>query len=207
MQLDDNYGKQGHIDYLSGIPPLPEVVIENLVYDLEDARRLKKWVLGKNKPAELAKLFPAGHWSELNYLPEDAHPKSFRSIYAMNTNVWAAHTSAEGRALMKSSGVVGVLSLDQDAAHEWFSKRDPDKGVASRVCYYLKPNALVRNRCNCSAAVNGEMAEGEAQLKACQEEEALVTQLVKEGKMGDWLYELDVQKEVQRIKQQLGYPE
>jgi hypothetical protein len=47
---------------------------------------------------------------------------------------------------LQSSGVVGVLSLDQDAAHEWFSKRAPDKGVASRVCYYLRPNTLVRNR-------------------------------------------------------------
>jgi hypothetical protein len=51
------------------------------------------------------------------------------------------------------------------------------------------------------------MAEGEGPLKACREEEALVTQLVKEGRMSDWLYELDVSKEVRQLKQQLGYPD
>ncbi len=53
LQLDDNYGKAGNVEWGSGIPPLPEVTMENLKYDIADAQRFKKWQVGCPKPKEL----------------------------------------------------------------------------------------------------------------------------------------------------------
>ena len=54
-QLNDNYGKAGHVDWHIGIPPLPEVTLDNLWYDQRDAKRYKEGMLGCPKPIEMFK--------------------------------------------------------------------------------------------------------------------------------------------------------
>ena len=47
--------------------------------------------------------FPS--WVGCNQLPDDVHPKSLRSMFTYNTNVWAASATAKSRGLMKVWGV------------------------------------------------------------------------------------------------------
>ena len=44
------------------------------------------------------------YWGGCNQLPEDAHPKSFRSMFTYNTNIWATSATAKSRGLMKVLG-------------------------------------------------------------------------------------------------------
>lgn len=53
MQLDDNYGKGGSVNWETGIPQLPEVTAEALKYDIEDCKLFKKQLLGCPKPTEV----------------------------------------------------------------------------------------------------------------------------------------------------------
>ncbi|KAG1678984.1 hypothetical protein FOA52_013047 [Chlamydomonas sp. UWO 241] len=194
MQLDDNYGKGGDIQYDSGIPPLPEVTAQNLKYDIADAQLYKKQKLGCPKPhalhdfarneSNLRRMPQLGNWVACNLTPEDIHPKSFRSMYPVNTNVWAVHPKAHTRGLAKRSRIASIFELEQDLRTTWVSTHGHVEGlghlgVGSRVCHYLDASVLVRSRCSCSHAKEGDATKYEM----CLEEEKFVMQLVAEGKM------------------------
>ena len=49
------------------------------------------------------------YWHKCNMLPEDAHPKSLRSAFPYNTNIWASKNAS----LIRVGPPTGMFSLDQ----------------------------------------------------------------------------------------------
>eukprot|EP00195_Chlamydomonas_chlamydogama_P011405 CAMPEP_0202902672 /NCGR_PEP_ID=MMETSP1392-20130828/16989_1 /ASSEMBLY_ACC=CAM_ASM_000868 /TAXON_ID=225041 /ORGANISM="Chlamydomonas chlamydogama, Strain SAG 11-48b" /LENGTH=567 /DNA_ID=CAMNT_0049589473 /DNA_START=195 /DNA_END=1898 /DNA_ORIENTATION=+ len=170
VQMHDNYAKGGAVDWAAGLPPLPEVTLDNLKYDLRDVDLYAEGKMGCPIPEELRKKYPV--WAGCNMAPEDVHPKSLRSMFPYNTNLWAAKDDK----LMKVYGTVGVFNLDQPTDTTWTSQKDPGHGVGMRSCPHLTPDVLVRSRCSCT------YASPDAATK-CREEEELVMKLLKQGKL------------------------
>ncbi|GAX77863.1 hypothetical protein CEUSTIGMA_g5305.t1 [Chlamydomonas eustigma] len=176
LQLPDNYGKSGSLFWTDPIPALPEVLMDNLKYDIHDTREIKAQRLGCPRNEALAKF---EDWRDCNKLPEDFHPKSFRSMFSYNTNIWATSKTAKSRSLMKSDGPAGLFSLEQDASREWVSRSRPENGIGMRVCFYLEPKNLVRNRCSCASANRTNTSV----LASCLSEESIVQKVGASGNL------------------------
>lgn len=52
---------------------------------------------------------PHSHWSGCNFIPEDLHPKTFRSSFGHNTNVFAVREVRD----MPIGPPVGVFTPEQ----------------------------------------------------------------------------------------------
>uniref|UniRef100_A0A7S2QUD9 Uncharacterized protein n=1 Tax=Chlamydomonas chlamydogama TaxID=225041 RepID=A0A7S2QUD9_9CHLO len=79
----------------------------------------------------------------------------------------------------QTSWPVGILALEEDARTNFFSKVHIHTGVGMANCIMVEPMNQVVNHCKCRDA------------KVCGEEEKLVLQLLKDGKMPH-RYELPV---------------
>lgn len=143
-------------------PAFGHITADVVMHDMDDARKMQRRVMGCNNPPELVERF--NHWSGCNFIPEDLNPKSFRSAFGHNTNVFAVR---ELRG-MPVGPPVGVFTPEQDL-HEWFSHKE--YGVGGRPCKDLIPKIQVRHRCPCT------------DTDQCGEEAKLVRSLAKEGRM------------------------
>eukprot|EP00798_Chlamydomonas_sp_ICE-L_P016729 gene16729-22998_t len=173
LKMNDNVAKGTYIyDWEDTIPALPEVTVASLKYDIADAERLAKKNMGCPIPIEL-KNFQG--WTDGCNSIHDFHPKSLRSMFPYNTNLWATKNSA----IVKKMGYVGLFDMNQDTTSTWISEKDPEHGSASFSCPHLEPWMLVRSRCSCKWAENATAASREL----CQREEEVVNSLLKAKQM------------------------
>jgi len=187
VMMNDNVAKGGS-PWHEGLPQLPEVTLDNLRYDLQDAIAFKAGAeafrldkpeagLGCPTPPKLRAINP-GQWGGCNLMPEDAHPKSLRSSFPANTNLWAS----KDHAALKADGVVGAFTQEQDTSKEWVGRtREPEFGQGRRACQYLPHNMLVRNRCNCSYSAFQKHTK--QQQQACKLEEEAVMEALLTGQL------------------------
>eukprot|EP00884_Botryococcus_braunii_P020614 jgi/Botrbrau1/7236/Bobra.0021s0020.1 len=125
------------------LPPndrLDVITHTNLMYDLNDGRLLGEGTLGCPIPASLQNF---SMWSFGCNTCWDAHPKSFRSTFSHNTNVFATKNTTG----FKVGRPVGTFLMDQ-AEMEYFTRTGV--GMFGQSCHTLKPiSYLVRCRCPC----------------------------------------------------------
>jgi hypothetical protein len=107
-------------------------------------------------------------------MPERFHPKSFRSVININTNVWASRLPAFLPHL-KGPGV-GILPADASVKDSWFPPPNTtDIGSGGRACSELLASAkrdglderargslLVSHHCRCDDAAPCRKAEAVA---------------------------------------------
>jgi len=180
--LDDNISKPFKVPG-SKVSVMKEVTPTNLMYDVKD---VETGCL-KNAPVETLRVYPSWNywfsWGCLQWRPMWSHPKSFRSTFFHNTNIWAHKRSlvppGEPAPDFQTSWPVGILALEEDARTNFFSKVHIHTGVGMANCIMVEPMNQVVNHCKCRDA------------KVCGEEEKLVLQLLKDGKMPH-RYELPV---------------
>eukprot|EP00884_Botryococcus_braunii_P020616 jgi/Botrbrau1/7238/Bobra.0021s0021.2 len=125
------------------LPPhnvLKVVSRENLAYDLHDARLYANRQLGCPLPEPLKEFTLM--WKACNHAQLDAHPKSFRSTFAHNTNIIATKNTSS----LKVGGIVGVFPMDQPDT-EFFTRSGA--GLFGFVCALTENKYLVRFRCPC----------------------------------------------------------
>lgn len=147
------------------IPPLEQVTPENVQFDVADTQLLEIRGLGCPRPKELQHINPVA-WSSCNSIPEDLHPKSFRSTFGHNTNIWLTTNSTA----FQVGKPVGIMSMKQDMS-EFYSQSPLRLGMGSRPCDAVDPKMQVRHRCTCTNET------------LCGAEAALVEQLSQQGKM------------------------
>lgn len=173
--LEDTYGKGGHIFWDQAIPALREVTLDHLQYDIDDAKKYKSLQMGCPKSFELMNVLEV---QGCNLSPEDLHPKSFHSLFAYNTNIWAVSSTSSSLPLLRLNGEAALFDISQDASRTWASKAHPDMGSGSRMCEYLEPKVLVRNRCRCSSH---RMDPSSRDFKLCNDAEKIVNGIAKKG--------------------------
>ncbi|KAG2452620.1 hypothetical protein HYH02_002857 [Chlamydomonas schloesseri] len=145
-----------------GEPPRPlrEVTQGVLKYDIEDIKRWENNTLGCPPPPELQE-FP--QWGMCSVVPENLNPRSLRSEFSHNTNLWAAKSTSDGEpaGVMAGGGSRGLLRLEgtagffgPDVPHTAYFPPDavPGKGLGlgQRPCMWLAPKTHVRHRCRCT---------------------------------------------------------
>lgn len=109
-------------------------------------------------------------------MPERFHPKSFRAVININTNVWATRDAALARHLRGPP--VGIIPANQSLRAGWFPPPGSDLGSGGRSCEGLRRQAaaekldarqraslLVSHHCRC--APDAPCAEQEALADAC----------------------------------------
>eukprot|EP00884_Botryococcus_braunii_P021704 jgi/Botrbrau1/8217/Bobra.0392s0013.1 len=141
-----------------------EVVLENLKYDQDNARRLANGrQLSCPMAPELRAAFP--HWG-CSFIPEGLHPKSFRGVFGHNTNIFATLYPDK----YKIVGPVGTFGLDE-LLTEWHPKKKGGTiGMGGRPCQYIKPEVQIMHRCRCTSST------------VCGADETLIIRLASEGK-------------------------
>jgi FkbM family methyltransferase len=157
-----------------------EVTHHNLLYDVRDAQLFSEMKLGCPVAEVLQKEY---HWP-CQSLPEDLNPRSFRSIFGHNTNVWAS----KNMSLLPISGHVGMTNLDTpstqwylrkqagtlkpgDARNTVFSGSQQAIGMGMRPCVGMEAKYNLHHRCPCQNE------------KICGEEAKIVVKLAEEGSM------------------------
>ncbi|EFJ41791.1 hypothetical protein VOLCADRAFT_98168 [Volvox carteri f. nagariensis] len=145
------------------LPPLREVTLENLKYDIEDVKRWQEGKLACPVPPNMANF---SSWRLCGGVPEGLNPRSFRSNFGHNTNIWAAKTTSAsggssrtgpgagagagaGAALFQLEGVSGILA-PTDPADKYFQTNSDAAGMGGRICRDLDPQVQVKHRCPCS---------------------------------------------------------
>jgi len=130
--------------------PMEEVLKANLQYDMRDTINFMKQEMACY-PAPLHKFWGSNCQ---NFVPEDLNPRSFRSMFGHNTNIWASRN----KALQPLQNTVGILKLT-DPPETFFVKDELAAfGMGSRGCLSLDPQYQVRHRCRCkNEAVCGDM--------------------------------------------------
>eukprot|EP00198_Chlamydomonas_reinhardtii_P001766 XP_001691102.1 predicted protein [Chlamydomonas reinhardtii] len=128
--------------------PLREVTLGVLKYDTEDIKRWEANTLGCPTPPELQQY---GHWNACSIVPENLNPRSLRSDFSHNTNLWAAKSSA-GEGLLRLDGTAGFFDSDVPATAYFAPGAEPSKGygLGHRACIWLAPQTHVRHRCRCT---------------------------------------------------------
>ena len=153
-----------------------EVSHHNLLYDVRDSQLYSEAKLGCPVAEELRAKY---HWPCMS-VPEDLNPRSFRSIFGHNTNVWAS----KNLSLLKLAGTVGMTDLDTPAT-EWNLTKKSTKpgdirstvfkesliGMGMRPCFAIDAKYQIHHRCHCLNA------------KVCGEESQLVARLLQERQM------------------------
>ena len=76
-------------------------------------------------------------------IPERCHPKSFRSIIAINTNIWASRDPAFKPYLQGPP--VGVFPTKRKLSDSWFVPEWQDMGQGGRGCKSLREAAKAKN--------------------------------------------------------------
>lgn len=129
-------------DWTGDMPAFQEVTQENMHYDLADVQQLLRGRLGCPKPPQLMQLNEL--WTPCSSIPEDLHPRSFRSAFGHNTNIWVM----QGNNFQVGSPV-GVMGLQQNT-REWYGRHPLLLGMGYRLCQDLDPTIQVRHRCKCT---------------------------------------------------------
>ncbi|KAG2493458.1 hypothetical protein HYH03_008275 [Edaphochlamys debaryana] len=155
-------------DWEDPLPPLREVTLNNLKYDIDDVRQWQNGTMACPPPPELAKFAAWRHVCKGS--PEGLSPRSFRSEFGFNTNIWCAKGASLGAPYLQLQGPVGVLNPNDPPA-KFFQTNPLDYGMGGRPCYHLAPDVQVRHRCKCSKP------------EVCGEEESLALQAVAAGHM------------------------
>jgi FkbM family methyltransferase len=151
--IGDGDGPRGTVFHNPELPQFEEIKADNLAYDLEDARRYEAKMMGCPVDPELQKL---AHWERCMSVPEDLNPRSFRSIFGHNTNVWASKNSS----LMRLKGTVGMMPLDAPKGTYFLQNKYKDivypMGMGMRDCSppNIQPRYQVRHRCKCTDKVS-----------------------------------------------------
>eukprot|EP00884_Botryococcus_braunii_P020609 jgi/Botrbrau1/7231/Bobra.0021s0016.1 len=123
-------------------PPLPHIPATALLHDLRDAEALSIRSLNCPLPWELHARFKES-WHKCNRVPQDVHPKSLRSEFTYNTNIFATADPS----LFKLGRIVGVHSPNQ-TEDEWFGL----SGIAlgGLGCEHVPLKFKVMLRCPCT---------------------------------------------------------
>jgi len=158
----------GHIQHKEGLPDhslrswseplaqLQEVTRKNIMFDLWDAKQISQNLMWFKPPCEemlSLHLINDG-------IPERCHPKSFRSVIAINTNIWASRDPAFKPYLQGPP--VGVFPSKRKLSDSWFVPEWQDQGQGGRNCKSLREAAeakkmsereraalLISHRCRC----------------------------------------------------------
>mmetsp|Transcript_5374 Transcript_5374/g.11801 ORF Transcript_5374/g.11801 Transcript_5374/m.11801 type:complete len:538 (+) Transcript_5374:196-1809(+) len=132
-------------------PLLREITSDNLKYDLEDINR----VCPKGIPSDALSKYPTWQWwlkwPCQYWKPVLANPKSFRSTFYINTNIWAqlADVPESSPAKMRLSSPVGTIALEEDIRTTWFSKVHPGIGLGGTNCTEVRAIDKPINHCWC----------------------------------------------------------
>lgn len=143
------------------LPSFEEVVPGNLKHDIDDMDKMKRGALGCPMAAELEGVQPV---FGCGGIPEHLHPKSFRSMFAHNTNIWISTQ----RDMQNLNATVGILRINEPMAAYTTNRI---MGQGGRHCN-MGPVAEVQHRCKCTdPAVCGKLEE-------------VVLRLAAQGKLG-----------------------
>ncbi|GMH44326.1 hypothetical protein BSKO_12260 [Bryopsis sp. KO-2023] len=116
---------------------------ENIKLDIQDLLDFQDNKLGCSKLSK--ELFQK--YTEMGFchrFPHSAHPKSFRSEYFYNTNVWATKKEDDN---MTADSVVGVLKPGE-ALSQYFSTTG--FGIGGSICNDVLPIHKLISRCPCT---------------------------------------------------------
>eukprot|EP00775_Hariotina_reticulata_P012528 gene12528-12661_t len=132
--IDGKYYSNRDIVSLSEpLEMLPAVTETNLKFDVFDSIQITEaghtWLKHPCKEMVSFKLIGEG-------VPERLHPKSFRSSFEVNTNIWAT-LQPEYRPYVQGPPV-GVFSAERKLADSWFVPEWSDKGMGGRSCKELR---------------------------------------------------------------------
>ncbi|KAG2446062.1 hypothetical protein HXX76_000664 [Chlamydomonas incerta] len=102
--------------------------------------------LGCPAPPELQQY---SHWNVCSVVPENLNPRSLRSEFSHNTNLWAARPAAGG--LLRLESTAGFFDSDVPPTAYFAPGAEPGKGLGlgQRPCKWLAPHTHVRHRCRC----------------------------------------------------------
>ena len=107
-----------------------------------------------------------------NALPEALHPRSFRSCFGHNTNLWAFR---EEPFFAQTAGEAALFPANFDFSREFFTPHD--LGAGRRPCAALPAKVAVAHRCPCPKDTEDPDAA------ECAAKEALVRKLARQGRM------------------------
>uniref|UniRef100_A0A383VNT6 Methyltransferase FkbM domain-containing protein n=1 Tax=Tetradesmus obliquus TaxID=3088 RepID=A0A383VNT6_TETOB len=157
---------------------LPSVTATNLKFDLFDCLQMtEQGLMWLRQPCREM----TSHNLILDGVPERLHPKSFRSAFEINTNVWA---SREPRFTPYLEGpAVGAFPAERKLTDSWFIPEWSDAAMGGRSCKNLQQVAadeamppparaslLVSHRCRCGSQ------------KPCEKEEKLADACAQSGR-------------------------
>jgi hypothetical protein len=149
--VDIEAGRRGPelMNWESPLPEFKEVTEGNLKHDVDDVLAMVMQTLACPLPPKLTDMQRArkSDFGFCNAIPEDLHPKSFRSMFSHNTNVWASLGSKE----MRKGEPVGVLPWAQ-SLQDYFVPEGQEFGMSHRICADMPAKVLVRHRCRWAAA-------------------------------------------------------
>ncbi|KAF6258050.1 hypothetical protein COO60DRAFT_1701519 [Scenedesmus sp. NREL 46B-D3] len=157
---------------------LPAVTETNLKFDLFDCLQMtEQGLMWLRQPCKEM----ASYNLILDGVPERIHPKSFRSAFEINTNVWA---SREARFMPYLEGpAIGAFPAERKLTDSWFIPEWSDHGMGGRSCRNLQQVAadeamppaaraslLVSHRCRCGSQ------------KPCEKEEKIADHCAQAGR-------------------------
>jgi hypothetical protein len=135
--------KHANFTWEGPLPVFKEVTEGNLKHDVDDVVSIVLQTMACPVPQKLLDVHRAGKSERAGCkgIPEDLHPKSFRSAFSHNTNIWASLGNKE----MRKGPPVGTMSWSQ-SLDEYFVP-EGYAGTGARFCTNLRPGQIVWHRC------------------------------------------------------------